>query len=164
MKVWRETSEEVVIEDKVYPVTPPSMTVKTGMITGEVIELKVTERVEKGSERVVSPARLTGKLRLENTSANRTVRLVEGKVVFMDAQGQRIKLDAARADSIVKFTTYGNERLDPGQDASQTLDVEFPVEALKANRLKEIRLELAYISSPFREETVNFVVSIGAGE
>jgi len=163
MKVWRETSEGVVIEDKVYPVTPPSMTVKTGMITGEVIELKVTERVEKGSERVVSPARLTGKLRLENTSANRTVRLVEGKVVFMDAQGQRIKLDAARADSIVKFTTYGNERLDPGQDASQTLDVEFPVEALKANRLKEIRLELAYISSPFREETVNFVVSIGAG-
>jgi hypothetical protein len=153
-----------VIEDKVYPVTPPSMTVKTGMITGEVIELKVTERVEKGSERVVSPARLTGKLRLENTSANRTVRLVEGKVVFMDAQGQRIKLDAARADSIVKFTTYGNERLDPGQDASQTLDVEFPVEALKANRLKEIRLELAYISSPFREETVNFVVSIGAGK
>lgn len=164
MKVWRETSGEVVIEDKVYPVTPPSMTVKTGMITGEVIELKVTERVEKGSERVVSPARLTGKLRLENTSANRTVRLVEGKVVFMDAQGQRIKLDAARADSIVKFTTYGNERLDPGQDASQTLDVEFPVEALKANRLKEIRLELAYISSPFREETVNFVVSIGAGK
>lgn len=164
MKVWRETSEGVVIEDKVYPVTPPSMTVKTGMITGEVIELKVTERVEKGSERVVSPARLTGKLRLENTSANRTVRLVEGKVVFMDAQGQRIKLDAARADSIVKFTTYGNERLDPGQDASQTLDVEFPVEALKANRLKEIRLELAYISSPFREETVNFVVSIGAGK
>jgi hypothetical protein len=42
--------------------------------------------------------------------------------------------------------------------------VEFPVEALKANRLKEIRLELAYISSPFREETVNFVVSIGAGK
>jgi hypothetical protein len=92
------------------------------------------------------------------------VRLVEGKLVFIDAQGQRIKLDAARADSIVKFTTYGSERLDPGEDASQALDVEFPVEALKANRLKEIRLELAYIASPFREETVNFVVSIGAGK
>ena len=41
--------------------------------------------------------------------------------------------------------------------------MEFPVEALTANRLKEIRMDLAYISSPFREETVNFVVSIGAG-
>ena len=164
MKVWRETAEGAAVADKVYPVTPSSITVKTGMITGEVIELKVTERVEKGTERVVSPARLTGKLRLENTSANRTVRLVEGKLLFMDAHGQRIKLDGADADPIVKFTTYGNERLDPGQDTSQTLDVEFPVEALKANRLKEIRLELAYVSSPFREETVNFIVSIGVGK
>jgi hypothetical protein len=163
MKVWRETAESAAVTDKVYPVTPSSITVKTGMITGEVIALKVTERVEKGTERVVSPARLTGKLRLENTSLNRTVRLVEGKLLFMDANGQRIKLDAAHADPIVKFTTYGNERLDPGQDASQVLDVEFPVEALQANRLKEIRLELAYIASPFREETVNFVVSIGVG-
>ncbi|HUP34152.1 MAG TPA: hypothetical protein VNC82_01780 [Candidatus Limnocylindria bacterium] len=163
MKVWRETVEEVVVEDRVYPVTPASMTVKTGMITGEVIELKVTERVEKGSERVVSPARLTGQLRLKNTSANRTVRLVEGRVLFIDAQGQRIRLEAARIDPIIRFTTYGNERLNPGEGASQALDVEFPVEALKASRLKEIRLDLAYISSPFREETVNFVVSIGAG-
>jgi hypothetical protein len=44
------------------------------------------------------------------------------------------------------------------------VEVEFPVEALKANKLKEIRLELSYIPSPFREETVNFVVSIGAGK
>ena len=163
MKVWRDTAASAAIVDKVYPVTPSSITVKTGMITGEVIELKVTERVERDSERVVSPARLTGKLRLVNTSLNRTVRLVEGKVLFIDAQGQRIKLAAAHPDPIVRFTTYGNERLDPGQDASHALDVEFPVEALTANRLKEIRLDLAYIASPFREETVNFVVSIGAG-
>lgn len=163
MKVWRETLVGAAIVDRVYPVTPSSITVKTGMITGEAVELKVTQRVEKDSDRVVSPARLTGKLRLVNTSLNRTVRLVEGKVLFIDANGQRIKLDSAHADPIVKFAPYGNERLDPGQDTSQTLDVEFPVEALTANRLKEIRLDLAYISSPFREETVNFVVSIGAG-
>jgi hypothetical protein len=30
MKVWRERVDDVVIEDKVYPVTPASMTVKTG--------------------------------------------------------------------------------------------------------------------------------------
>ena len=149
------------IEDKSYPVTPASVTVKSGIITGEVIGLKVTERVEKESDRVVSPARLTGTLRLENTSANRTVQLVEGKFLFIDAQGQPIKLEAARTEPIVKFAT--DERLDPGQDMTQALDVEFPVEALKAQKLKEIRLELAFIPSPFRGETVNFVVSIGAG-
>jgi hypothetical protein len=75
-----------------------------------------------------------------------------------------IKLEGDRAEPIVRFTPYGDERLDPGQDTTRILDVEFPVEALKAERLKEIRLELAYIPSPFREEVVNFVVSIGAGK
>jgi len=152
------------IEDRTYPVTPASMTVKCGIITGELTGLKVTERVEKGSDRVVSAARLTGMLRLENTSANRRVHLVESRFLFIDAHGQAIKLEAPRADQLVTFTTYGRERLDPGQDSSQAVDVEVPVEALEANRLKEIRLELSYIPSPFREETVNFVVSIGAGK
>ncbi len=56
---------------------------------------------------------------------------------------------------------YGSsERLDPGQDATQSVDAEFPVEALKAKKLKEIRLELSYIPSPFKEEKLNFTVSI----
>jgi hypothetical protein len=42
--------------------------------------------------------------------------------------------------------------------------VDFPAEALKTKKLKEIRLELAYNPSPYQEETVNFTVSIGAGK
>ncbi len=152
------------VEDKTYTVMPASVTVKAGIITGEVTELKVTERVEKGSDRVVSPAKLTGTLKLKNTSANQTVRLVAGKIQYIDAQGQVIKLEESRTDPTIKFATYGSERLDPGQDATQSLDVDFPAAALKAKKLKEIRLELAYIPSPFREETVNFTVSIGAGK
>jgi hypothetical protein len=151
------------IEDKAYPVTPASVMVKVGIITGEVIDLKVTERVDKGTGRVVSPAKLTGTLRLENASSNRTVLLVEARLLFMDVHGQPIKLEAARTETIVKFSQAGDERLDPGQSTTRSIDVEFPVEALKAERLKEIRLELAYIPSPFRGEVVNFVVSIGAG-
>jgi len=153
-----------IIEDKTYPVTPASVTVKAGIVTGEVTELKVTERVEKGSDRVVSPAKLTGTLKLKNTSANQAVRLVAGKILYIDAQGQPIKLEESRTEPVVKFATYGSERLDPGQDATQSLDVEFPAEALKAKKLKEIRLELAYIPSPYREETINFTVSIGEGK
>ncbi|MEK7771199.1 MAG: hypothetical protein AAB335_08935 [candidate division NC10 bacterium] len=153
-----------VIEDKTYTVTPASVNVKAGIVTGEVTEMKVTERVEKGSGRVVSPAKLTGTLKLKNTSANETVRLIAGKIQYIDAQGQPIKLEGTRTEPTLKFATYGSERLDPGQDATQSLDVEFPAEALKAKKLKEIRLELAYIPSPYREETVNFTVSIGEGK
>jgi uncharacterized membrane protein YeaQ/YmgE (transglycosylase-associated protein family) len=153
-----------VIEDRTYTVTPAAMSLKAGIVTGEVTELKVMERVEKGSDRVVSPAKLTATLRLKNTSADQTVRLVAGKILYIDAHGQPITLEDARTEPALKFGTYGNERLDPGQEATQSVDVEFPVEALKANTLKEIRLELAYIPSPYREETVSFAVSIGAGK
>ena len=152
------------VEDKTYPVTPASVTVKAGIITGEVTEMKVTERVEKGSDRVVSPAKLTGTVKLKNTSANQTVRLVAGKIMYIDAQGRPIKLEAARTEPVLKFSAYGSERLDPGQDATQPLEVEFPAEALKSKRLKEIRLELAYVPSPYQEQTINFTVSIGDGK
>ncbi len=41
------------------------------------------------------------------------------------------------------------------------MDVDFPAEALKVKKLKEIRLELPYIPSPYKEESVNFTVAIG---
>jgi len=152
----------VVIEDKVYTVTPASMTVKAGIVTGEVTELKVAERVEKASGTVVSPAKLTGTLKLKNSSTNQAVRLITGKILYIDSQGQPIKLAEAQTEPVIKFATYGStERLDPGQEASQIMDVDFPAEALKAKKLKEIRLELAYIPSPYKEETVNFTVVIG---
>jgi len=149
------------IEDKTYTVTPAAMTVKAGIVTGEVTDMKVTERVEQGSGRVVSPAKLTAKVMLKNSSTDQTVRLVAGKIQYIDAQGQPIKLEDTRTEPTLKFASYGSDRLDPGQEATQSLDVDFPAEALKAKTLKEIRLELAYIPSPYREETVNLVVSIG---
>jgi len=155
------TATAAVIEDKTYTVTPAAMKVKAGIVTGEVTEMKVTERVEKGSGRVVAPAKLTAKVVLKNTSANQTVRLIAGKIQYIDAQGQPIKLEETRTEPTLKFSTYGSDRLDPGKEETQSLDVDFPADALKAKKLKEIRLELAYIPSPYHEETVNFIVSIG---
>ena len=150
-----------VIEDKSYAVTPPSVKVQAGIVAGEVVDMKVTERVEKGSDRVVTQAKLTGILRLKNTSSSQTVRLVAGKILYMDAHGQPIKLEEARTEPTVKFASSGNDRLDPGQETTESMDVEFPAEALKTARLKEIRVDLAYITSPYRQDTLRIPVSIG---
>src|SRR5260370_39493260 len=126
--------------------------------------MKVGARVERGSDRSATAGKLTGMLKLKNTSANQTVRLLEGKLLYIDPKGQPIKLEAARTEPTFKFAAYGSsERLDPGQEAIQPLDVEFPAEALKPKGLKEIRFEFAYIPSPYREATVNCAVSIGPG-
>jgi hypothetical protein len=152
------------VNDKVYSVTPEAMKVKAGIVTGEVTEMKVTERVEDGTGRVATPAKLTGKLSLKNTSSDQTMRLIGGKISYIDMQGKPIAMEDNRtAPSIqVAATGYGSaDRLDPGQSSSHTLDAEFPVAALKAKNLKEVRLELSFIPSQFREETLNFTVSIG---
>lgn len=152
------------VEDKAYAVTPASVTVKAGIIAGAMTDLKVTESIEKGSDHVVSPAKLSGTVTLKNTSSNQTVRLLAGKIRYIDAQGQPIKLEEGRTEPALTFSTSTADRLDPGQDATQSLDVAFPAEALKGKRLKEIRLDLAYIPSPYHEEAVNFAVSISPGK
>lgn len=154
-----------VVNDKVYTVTPDSVTVEAGIVTGAITEMKVTERIEEGSGRVANPAKLTGKLSLKNISSDQTVRLIGGKILYIDSQGKTIMLEDNRTAPTLKvasgYNASSSERLDPGQDTSQSVDAEFPVEALKAKKLKEIRLELSYIPSPFKEEKLNFTVSIG---
>ena len=153
----------VAIEDKVYSVTPASVTVKAGIVTGEVTEMKVTERVEQGTGRIDTPAKLSGKLKLTNSSTDQTVRLVGGKILYIDHSGHVIKIGEARTEPTLKFAPSYNstDRLDPGQEVTQTVEVDFPAEALEAKKLKEIRIELAYIPSSYKLQTANFNVSIG---
>ena len=152
------------VNDKVYAVTPDAVKVKAGIVTGELTEMKVTERVEEGSGRVTAPAKLTGKLSLKNTSTDQTMRLVGAKILYIDSQGKAIALEDNRTEPSLQVggSTYGSaQQLDPGQESSQNLDADFPAAALKAKNLKEVRLELSFVPSQFKEETLNFKVSIG---
>ena len=151
------------IEDKLYTVTPDQVKVKAGIVTGEMTDMKVIERVEQGSGRVDTPAKLTGQLKLTNSSTDQTVRLVGGKILYIDDQGQAIKIEEARTEPVLKFPTSYNtpDRLDPGQHATQPVEVDFPATALQAKKLKEIRIELVYIPSSYKLQTANFAVSIG---
>ena len=153
-----------VIEDKTSTVTPASVTVTAGIITGEVIALKVAERVEKGPDRVGSPAKLTGTLPLKHTSANQTVRLGDGKILYIDTQGQPIKLEADLLQ-LLCLQDFGRDV--PIQGLGRILPRGEPLAAVRGEldgRLDPCALEPAYIPSPFREETVNFTVSVGEGQ
>ncbi len=69
-------------------------------------------------------------LKFKYGSTDQAVRLLEGRIRYIDNQGQVIKLEETRTEPMFKFSGYGaTERLDPGQDVTQALSVEFPVEA-----------------------------------
>jgi hypothetical protein len=157
-----QTQARPVVSDKTYAVSPDAVTVKAGLLSGALTEMKVVERVEDGSGRIEQAAKLTGKLVLTNVSKDQSVRLIGGKVLYVDMQGKAIPLEDKRTEPTLKVpTSYGGqERLDPGQESSQPVEAEFPAEALKMKRLKEIRLEVLYIPSAYRQETMSFGVSI----
>jgi uncharacterized membrane protein YeaQ/YmgE (transglycosylase-associated protein family) len=150
------------VQDKTYTVTPSSTKVQTGIVAAELTDMKVTERVEDGSGRIVTPAKLTGRLVLTNTSRDQAVRLVSGKLRYIDGTGRPIKLEDTRTEPTIKFSASGTERLDPGQEATESLDVDFPVSALTGSTLKAIYMDLVYIPSAYREASARFGVAIGA--
>ncbi|MGZ8155381.1 MAG: hypothetical protein ACXWUK_08795 [Burkholderiales bacterium] len=160
----KSPSTATVIEDKVYSVTPPAMTVKVGIVTAELSDMKVTERVEKDSGRIETPAKLTAKLKLQNSSPDQTVRLISGKMVYVDIHGNPIKIEEARTEPVIRFTSASSSQLDPGQDTTQSIDVDFPANALKAKTMKEMRLDLVYTPATFRQETARLAVTIGPSE
>ena len=150
-----------VIEDKLYTVTPSSVPVAAGIVVGELTELKITERVQQDSGQIETPARLSGTLKLKNTSKDQTVRLIGATIRYIDKDGQVIKLEDARTEPAIRFSTAKSDRLDPGQETNDAVLVDFPAEALKQNKLKDISLAITYLPSAFRQETVNLAVSVG---
>jgi hypothetical protein len=154
-------SKSAAINDKVYAVTPADITVKGALLTGALTEIKVVERIEEGTGRIDQAARLSGKLVFTNVSKDQSLRLLGGKLAYIDMQGKPIPLEENRSEPTLKMVGYGApERLDPGQESSQQVEAEFPAAALKAKRLKEIRVDLQYIPSAYRQEAMSFGVSI----
>lgn len=151
----------IVIEDRVYSVQPDALIVKAGIVAGEISDLKVVEGVEENTGRVAVPAKLSGTLKLKNVSQDQTVRLVALDILYVDADGQLIPLEDSRTPATVRLGSSRTERLDPGQDASEQVSVEFPSEALKAKRLRDIRIDITYLPAAFRQQRVDVPVSIG---
>jgi hypothetical protein len=96
----------VVVEDRTYEVTPSTAMVWAGIVTGAMTEMK---------------------LKLKNTSAGDSVRMIAGKIFYLDGQGQRVKLEDSRTEPVLKLDGFGAERLDPGQEATQAVAVNFAV-------------------------------------
>lgn len=148
-------------EEKTFSLTPDASAVTIAFLAGQLRDLRVTERVERASGKVVDPPWLHATLKLKNVSTDQAARLISGKLLYLDAGGKPIALAKDRRDTNFTFSTYQTDRLDPGMETSQAIEVPFPAAALEAKKLQSIRLDLSYIPSPYKDEMVNIPVSLG---
>lgn len=151
------------VSEKVFNLTPATIRVKAGIVGGELSGMRVTERVEDGTGHVDYGPRLSGRLVLRNLSTDQSVLVDGGKLVYADSGDQPIAMPAeSTAPSIRLSDSYngGSARLDPGQELTRDVDVDFPSEALKPGRLHEIRMQLRYTAAPFKRDLLEFPVAL----
>jgi len=152
------------VEEKTFPLAPATARLNGSFLTGELKDLKVVERVEEGTGKVVDAPKLRATLKLKNSSRDQTARLLGGRIEYADGVGTPIALVEGRGDTSFKFYAYTTERLDPGMEISQDIDVPFPAAALENRKLRELRVKLSYIPTPYREETLAVPVSLAPSE
>jgi len=146
---------------KTIVVRPESVPVITGGLTGQLEQLRVTERVESKTGKIREGPDLKGILQLRNTSANLVIRPLAGTVEYTDGGGAEIPL--AKDQGTADFTIYTERAsgLRPGEHTSQVIDVPIPATALEGHRLQDIRLHLTYLSTPYATVTINGPVVLG---
>ena len=149
------------IEEKTFSLKPATIPVQVGILNGQLSELSVVERVNAETGKVVYAPQMRGTLKLKNNSPGEAVRILTGRIEYLDAAGGRIALADSRGDASFRFHSSA-DRLDPGAEMSQSVGVPFPAAALKDKTLKEIRLSVTYLPAPYREESVEvpFTVAV----
>ena len=87
--------------------------------------------------------------------------MIDGPLTRISRGWRRLRARTGGVGAFAHIAYDSTDRLDPGQEAIQAVEVNFPASALKARKLKEIRIELACIPSSYKLQTAAFPVSIG---
>lgn len=143
--------------ERVIPLRPGITFVKASFLTGEIDGLRIVERVQPGTGKIIGEPRLEATLTVSNDSRDHAARLLGGKIEYIDGAGRSIPITG---NSFV-FTTVARDRLDPGKKVSQSIEIAAPPSALRPDGLREISLELIYLPIPYQTDTVNVPVYLG---
>ena len=156
----QETAATPRIVEKTFALTPATVPLRVSALRGELTGLRVVERINEDTKQVVDAPKLRGTLKLKNATDDQSVRLLAAKIAYVDTDGKPITLAEDRRDTSFKFYSYQPDRLDPGMESSHDVDVPFPAAALAGKTLGDIRLEMTYLPTPYREEEVAIPVSL----
>jgi hypothetical protein len=144
--------------EKTIPLRPNITFVKASFLTGEIVGLKVVERIDPGTGLIVGSPMLEATLTVWNDSQDHAAHLLGGKIEYIAAGGTPIPT----ANTSFVFTMAPPDRLDPGKTVSHPIEIAFPPAGLRPDALREVRLQLVYLPIPYQTDTVNVPVYLGS--
>jgi len=129
---------------------PPKTEIKGTAFWVELNDLKVITTVNVASKEIVETPNLRGNIKITNKSKD-ILDIQAVTLEYMDAAGKPIPYKAD--EKIVKVYPFW-KALQPEGTAEGTLDVTIPTSAIKEKSLSKIEVDLVYVPSPLKRETL----------
>jgi hypothetical protein len=129
---------------------PPKAEIKGPAFLMEVTDLKVVMTVDTASKAIIETPNLRGNIKITNISKD--VLDIQGVTLeYLDEAGKPIPYKSE--EKIVKVNPFW-KALQPEATTEGTLDVTLPTSAIKEKPLKKIEINLVYVPSPLKRETL----------
>jgi len=142
---WRPTQEQITKN-----LVPPKAGVKGTAFLVELNDLKVVTTVNIASKEIVETPSLKGNIKITNKSKN-ILDIQAVTLEYLDEAGKPIPYKSE--EKIVKVYPFWKV-LQPEGIAEGSLDVTIPVNAIKEKLLRKIEVNLVYVPSPLKRETL----------
>ena len=150
-KVEAPTQEEITKN-----LVPPKAEVKGPAFLVELNDLKVVTTVNIASKEIVETPSLKGKIKITNKSKD-ILDIQAVTLEYLDETGKPIPYKSE--EKIVKVYSFWKV-LQPEGSAEGTLDVTIPVNAIKEKSLRKIEVNLVYVPSPLKRETLTLAEKV----
>jgi hypothetical protein len=120
--------------------------------SAELSDLKVEMTVDTASKEIVDTPRLTGHIKVTNKSKD-IIDVQAATVEYLDVAGNQIAFKSG--EKISKVTSYWLKIIRPGETVEGSMDATIPRAAVKEKTLGKIEINLVYVPSPLKRETLS---------
>jgi hypothetical protein len=135
---------------------PPKAELKTQNFAVELTDLKVAMTVDTASKEITETPNLRGRIKVTNTSKDNID--IQGITLdYMDEGGKVIAFKSG--EKIAKASMY-MKAMKPEESFEGTLDATIPRSAVKEKVLGKIEINLVYVPSPLKRETLTLTEKI----
>jgi len=144
-KVEAPTQEQVTKN-----LVPPKAEVKGPAFLVELNDLKVVTTVNIASKEIVGTPSLKGNIKITNKSKD----ILDIQAVTLEFQDEAGKEIPYKPDEKIEKVYPFWKILQPEGTAEGSLDITVPTNAIKEKSLKKIEVNLVYVPSPLKRETL----------
>jgi len=135
---------------------PPKAELKGQNFLVELNDLKVVTTVNIASKEIVETPSLKGKIKITNKSKD-ILDIQAVTLEYLDETGKAIPYKSE--EKIVKAYPFW-KALQPEGSAEGSLDVTIPMNAIKEKSLRKIEVNLVYVPSPLKRETLTLAEKV----